>query len=84
MQRLGMSLNSLNRTNRYSKFSLECIAQIGFDVLKQIENLHDKGFLHADIKTDNILVRYSMTNNRRIIRRSDLKKNIYLIDFGCS
>ena len=35
------------------------------------ENMHDKGILHNDIKTDNILVKLKPNNVR-----------IYLIDFG--
>ena len=45
---------------------------IGYQILEAIEVLHDAGFVHLDIKPDNIL----------ISRNNESFENIYLVDFG--
>ena len=84
MQRLGISFQALNKIDCHQSFSLNCIAQIGVDILRQLENLHEKGYLHLDINIGNILVRYSIARGNKMLRRRDLTKNVYLVDFGCS
>lgn len=36
--------------------SVRCAAQIGIELTKSIKELHDLGYLHLDIKPDNILI----------------------------
>ena len=52
--------------------SVKCAAQIGIELTKSIEALHDLGYLHLDIKPDNILV--ENLNSGKLC----------LIDFGIS
>ena len=41
----------------YSKhFSINCVVSLGVCVLDLLEKLHNKGFLHCDLKPDNILI----------------------------
>ena len=51
-----------------SKFSMQDTVQIGVQLLESVENLHSTGYLHLDIKLDNILI------NR--------ENKVVLIDFG--
>lgn len=55
MEELGPSLEQLfNQANR--KFSLRTICLIAIQSIKRIQFLHEKSFLHRDIKPDNLLV----------------------------
>ena len=59
------------------------MAQIGISVIKDLEILHDKGFVHGDMKPDNILINYNWTPTGCIkadqFEKSEEPK---LIDFG--
>ena len=46
------------------------VAQMGIAVIKDLEKLHDMGYIHGDIKPDNITINH---NNEAV-----------LIDFGVS
>ena len=37
------------------QFDLMTIINIGIDLIKTIEILHEKGFIHRDLKTDNLV-----------------------------
>ena len=39
------------------EFSLQCACEVGIRIISAIESLHNLGFLHKDIKPDNILVK---------------------------
>jgi serine/threonine protein kinase len=71
MQRLGSSLYKLLKSNG-GKFSIPTVAVIGLQVCTRLEELHKLGFLHRDIKPQQILIGYKD------------KARIYLIDFGLS
>lgn len=62
-------LSRLARTGE--NFSLETVSRIGIQILLWLRDLHQVGFLHGDIKPNNML--YSEETGR-----------VKLIDFGCS
>lgn len=70
--RLGVDLSLLfDYCNR--KFSLHTVLSIGIQILNVIENIHQNGVLHRDIKPHNILLGYGKNNHK-----------IHFIDFGLS
>ena len=72
MQRLGPNLETLfNQCNR--RFSLQTVLLLGDKMLHLIEQVHDGGFLHRDIKPDNFVIGSTGDTNQ-----------IYIIDFGLS
>lgn len=67
---LGPSLEGLfNYCDR--KFSLKTVLLIADQAIRRIKYIHDKGYLHCDIKPDNFLL--GIGNNGNIL---------YTIDFG--
>ena len=40
------------------------------------------GYIHQDIKTDNIVTNFSLLKNGQFQRRRDLLNDLYIIDFG--
>ena len=42
------------------------------------------GYVHLDIKTDNIVSNHSLLKSGRFQRRRDLNNDLYIIDFGNS
>ena len=38
-------------------FLIENVAQLGIQLVYQVKIIHDHGFIHGDIKPDNILVK---------------------------
>lgn len=66
---LGKSLHQL-KNDHGGTLSLKTVFFIGMKVVKCIEDLHETGILHRDIKPDNILT-----------GRSD-RGSFYLVDFG--
>lgn len=69
LQKLGKSLKYYNK--KYH-FDLETVSNIAVQILYRLENLHSLGWLHQDIKPENILV-----DNVR-------GKKLFLVDFGTS
>lgn len=72
MELLGPSLEKLLDQNK-RQFSLKTVILIGLEILNRVEFLHNKDFIHRDLKPDNLLT-----------SRNKKEKVIYLIDFGLS
>jgi serine/threonine protein kinase len=74
-ENLGQILNNLEPEG--VGFSLKTVAQIGIQLIDRLEVLHKLGFVHLDLKPDNICVQ---------LASKSFKKEFYicLIDFGIS
>ena len=70
IQLLGPSLRNI-KEKHILPIPYETVLEIGIQMVKRLEILHNKGLIHRDIKPDNFLIGL---NNE--------KKRIYLIDFG--
>lgn len=70
-----MVLELLGETlqERYYQIELEEVCKIGKQILVLIQNIHNKGLIHRDIKPDNFL--FGRPDN-------DEEDEIFLIDFG--
>ena len=66
---LGPSLQTIKE--KKGIFSLPTILQIGIQLIKRLQYIHEKGLIHRDVKPDNFL-----------LGLGDKKHVIYMIDFG--
>ena len=66
---LGHSLQTIK--NKYNKFSLNLILQIGIQIINILKTIHSNGLVHRDIKPDNFL--FGLNKESKLI---------YIIDFG--
>ena len=60
-----------------SNFTIKCILTIGIHMLTLLQKLHSVGYIHCDIKPDNILIGDSKKDVKLI-------NKLHLIDFGIS
>lgn len=67
MPRLWKSLYDLHREYRFSR---KTVFMIGIQLMKRIKALHNTGYIHYDIKPENVMVGY------------EDRSRIYLIDYG--
>ena len=76
MQKLGLSLEHymFQKTNC---FTMTTICQLGIQLIQCIQKLHQIGFIHNDIKLNNILVGDGESTPKSL-------NQIRLIDFGLS
>lgn len=69
---LGDSLGSFKRTyHAGGKLPLNMILYFGKEMIKRLQYIHEKGFIHRDVKPDNFLFDLNTDIN-----------NMYLVDFG--
>ena len=54
-----------------SKFSLKTTLMLGYQMMDRMQHIHSKGFIHRDIKPDNILM--GVHENSHLV---------YLVDMG--
>jgi len=76
MEKLGLSIKDILKRNK-KHFTVKCIMSLGIELISLLEKLHSLGYIHCDIKPDNIMIGdYS---------KGPLEMNkLYLIDFGIS
>ena len=72
MDFLGPSINDLFQLMQ-KKFSLQTVCMIALQMLCRLEYVHEKGYIHRDIKPDNFVTGVDEDSN-----------TIYIIDFGLS
>lgn len=72
MEFLGPSLENLF-TLCGKKFSLKTVLMVGDQILRRVEYIHSKSFIHRDIKPDNF-----------VLGTGEKSSLIYCIDFGLS
>lgn len=70
MDLFGQSLEDLF-VNNGRRFDLKTTLMVGIQMIERIEFIHNKGFLHRDIKPDNF-----------VIGRGKKSNKVYIIDFG--
>ena len=70
MELLGKSLEGLLKASPEKKFSLKTVCLLGIEMLKILKSIHDKHYIHRDIKPDNFAIGYSNPSK------------LYLLDFG--
>jgi casein kinase 1 len=71
LERLGSDLETILQSKSQGKISLEETFKFGEEALTILENFHNQGFVHRDIKPDNFLT-------------DSEGRGLYLIDFGLS
>ena len=70
MELLGKSLESLLKASPEKKLSLKTVCLLGIEMLKILKYIHDRHYIHRDIKPDNFSIGYSNPSK------------LYLLDFG--
>lgn len=74
MELLGPSINDLLKSCG-KQFSFKTTLMLGDQMITCLQNLHNAGIVHRDIKPGNFVIGYSDTPT---------ENQIYIIDFGCS
>ena len=71
MELIGKDLDDLKVKAHDQRFSIKTVLMIGLQVIDRLQALHSIGYLHRDVKPDNLAI--------GILERN---KVIYLFDFG--
>ncbi len=75
MEKYGSNIKSVLRHHKTKMFGYKTTVQIGIQLLERLKDLHSIGYLHLDLKPDNILL--GSTNKSK-----PESSVITLIDFG--
>uniref|UniRef100_A0A0R3S4D2 Protein kinase domain-containing protein n=1 Tax=Elaeophora elaphi TaxID=1147741 RepID=A0A0R3S4D2_9BILA len=73
MTMVGRSLQDLRLEAQNKKFSLGTAISVGIKCLEALEDLHNVGYLHRDVKPGNFAIGRPEVNELR---------NVYVLDFG--
>ncbi|VDN01941.1 unnamed protein product [Thelazia callipaeda] len=73
MTMVGKSLQELRLETQSKKFSLGTAISVGIKCLEALEDLHNIGYLHRDVKPGNFAIGRPEANELR---------NVYVLDFG--
>ena len=71
MELMGKSLEILLQSLPSKKMSIRCVCNIGFQMIKILNFIHNKNIIHRDIKPDNF-----------VVGLEEKKNQIFLLDFG--
>lgn len=75
MKKYGPDLQKMLDSSRYGRFSVKTTVQVGLQLIDRLESLHKLGFIHKDLKLENILIG---TSDKSDLRSSE----IIVVDFG--
>ena len=71
MELMGKSLENIFENSNPKKFSVNCVAKLGLQMIDILQYIHNMHIIHRDIKPDNF-----------VLGRGEKNKNLYLLDFG--
>lgn len=71
MELLGDNLSELRRKTSTGKFSMSTTLLLGIVFIRSLEQIHDLGYLHRDVKPSNF-----------VIGNEGRRNQVFLIDFG--
>lgn len=77
MQKYGPSLKHMLRRTKRQRFSIKTGIMIGIQLMERLRDMHSLGFLHLDLKPDNILL-----NSNTFTRKET--SQLVLADYGLS
>ena len=75
LQKYGPNLKTVLEKMRHERFTIKTAVQIGLQTIDQLEKLHKCGFIHNDLKPENMLLMSRDSNSTK-------SSTIILIDFG--
>ena len=76
LEQLGLSIKDILKKNK-RHFTIKCVMAMGIQLLDLLEKFHGEGFIHCDLKPDNIMI-------GNYIKDPKAMNQLYLIDFGIS
>jgi serine/threonine protein kinase len=76
LELLGLSIKDILKKNK-RHFSIKCVMTMGLQLLDLLEKFHGEGFIHCDLKPENIMIGNYLKDPKTI-------NQLYLIDFGLS